>query len=202
VSLRIALVHHELARPPLPGVQRLVRAVADGLRERGHEPVVISSRRGATRRAVEDGVAVLRVARMPEGSLARRGFTGPLTHLPLVLRALDSGGFDLAHAFSAPDAAAALRWRRTSGRPVVFTCAEALDRASVADQRLRLRLLRGAVEGSDAVTAPSDAARAALWKWMAVQAPHLEPSDAAGHEQLYEVLLGARRTPGGLNCST
>lgn len=189
MSPRVALVHHDHPRPAPPGVPRVVREVADGLRERGHEPVVVSSHRAASQRSTQDGTAVLRVARLPEGFLRRRGFTGPLTHLPLVLRALHRGDFDLAHAFSAPDAAAALRWRRATGRPVVFTCAEPMDRADLADRRLRLRLLQAAVDQCDAVTVPTDAGRVAMERWMAVEAVHLEPSDGAGHERLYRTLL-------------
>ncbi len=99
--------------------------------------------------------------------LRRRGFTGPLAHVPLSALALRRGGYDVVHAFTAPDALAA-RW---SGRPVVFTCVERLSRASVADRRLRLALLRAAVEDSALVTAADEAAADALRRWMAVDAP-------------------------------
>lgn len=194
MSLRVALLHHDDAAAE---VGRIVRDVATGLREREHTPVVICSHRAPTRRTVEDGIAVIRVARLPEGVLRKRGFTGPLTHLPLLLRALHVGGFDLAHAFTAVDAAAALRWRRVTGRPVVFTCAETIDRARVADTRMRLRLLSAALDGSDALVAPSEAAREALRYWMAADALTLEPSDGAGHERLYRGLLNGTR-PAGL----
>lgn len=190
MSLRVALVQHTLEHPPRPGAQRAVAELAAGLAARGHQPVVLSAHRAAPRRCVEDGVRVLRVLCPPDGLLDRRGFTGPLTHLPFVLAALRRGDFDVAHAFSAPDAAAALRWGRGTARPVVFTCADGLDRARVADRRLRLRLLRDATERSQAVTATTPEDRAALQRWLAVEATLLAPGDAAGHERLYEHLRG------------
>ena len=92
------------------------------------------------------------------------------------------------HAFTPTAAAAALLWRRRTGGRVVFTCVEVLDRAALADRRLRLRLLTDAVERSDALVAASEPARAALERWMAVDAPVLDPADAEGHARLYAAL--------------
>ena len=117
--------------------------------------------------------------------LTRRGFTGPLTHVPRVAGRLLRGDHDLVHAFSPADAAAARAWRRRTRRPVVFTCVEELDRSVLADRRLRMRLLAAAVERADAVVAPDEAARAALRRWMAVGATVIAPDDAAGHLRLY-----------------
>ena len=99
-----------------------------------------------------------RAAGPVEALLRRRGFTSALSHIPPAVSELLHGEFDLVHAFSAPDAVAALAWRRVSKRPVVFTCTETLSRATVADRRLRLRLLDAAVTASDAVLALDDAA--------------------------------------------
>lgn len=118
-----------------------------------------------------------------------RGFAGPLTHLPLTVRELARGRYDVAQAFSAIDAEALLQWRRITGRPVVFSSAEPLVRQRLADRRLRLRLVSRAVSQSDAVVACTLAAQAALGRWLGVQAEHLEPGDAAGHEQMYRALL-------------
>jgi len=192
VTLRVALLHHDDAAE----AGRIVRDVATGLRERGHTPVVIGSHRAPTQRSVEDGIAVVRVSCLPEGALRKRGFTGPLTHLPLALRTLHGGDFDLVHAFTAVDAAAALRWRRATGRPVVFTCGETIDRARVASARLRLRLLSAAIEDSDALVAPSEPAREALRYWMAADAQTIAPNDGAGHERLYRGTLSRTRRAG------
>jgi hypothetical protein len=127
--------------------------------------------------------------------LRARGFATPLSHLPLAAAALASGRFEVAHAFTPHDAAAALWWRRRSGAPVVFTPARPPDRGNVADGRLRLRLLERALREADAVTASTDPARAAIERWLVVEAPLLGPDDAGGHERLYRVLL-ARRAAG------
>ncbi|HEV3000593.1 MAG TPA: glycosyltransferase [Solirubrobacteraceae bacterium] len=119
--------------------------------------------------------------------LARRGFTGPLSHAPLLAARLAAGGFDVAHAFTAVDAVAAQAWRALGGGRVVFTCRETLDRSSLADRRLRLWALRRAVERSDAVAAASEPARDALWRWMAVEAPVVPLDDARAQLRLYGI---------------
>jgi hypothetical protein len=150
-----------------PQASAYVRALADALRAAGRE------------------AAVVRVPRRREELLRRRGFTGPLTHVPGLALALRRGGHHVVHAFTAPDALAA-RW---SGPPVVFTCVEALGRETVADRRLRLALLRAAVEDSAAVTAADEAAAEGLRRWMAVDAPVVPAGDAAGWERVYAPLL-------------
>ena len=75
---------------------------------------------------------------------------------------------------------------------MVFTSAEVIDRARVADGRLRLRLLESALRDADAVTATDAASRDALERWLAVDAALVEPQDAAGHERLYRALLDRR----------
>jgi hypothetical protein len=162
-SLAVALVHH--------GDDTCVDELADALRELGHR------------------VAVVRRRALPEMLLRGRGFTGPLTHVPAATGALLRGRFDVAHAFSPPDALAARAWRRLTGRPVVVTTLEVLDRAHLADRRLRLALLRASVEDADAVLAAGDEARDALWRWMTVEAAVVDPRDGAAHARLYLDLL-------------
>lgn len=191
--LAVALVHHTYGSPPSGEAEAVVREVAAGLRDLGHRPTILASHRARTRVSQEDGIRVVRLARLPEAPLRLRGFTGPLTHMPLTLRALVRGDYDIAHAFSAPDAEAALRWRRRAQRPVLFTCTEELDRGSLADSRLRLRLLGGAVEEADAVTAPTRAACVAILRWLAVDARVIAPRDPADHEELYRELLARPR---------
>jgi len=188
VTLRIALLSHDFTNPIGPR-EAQVSTVAAGVRALGHEPVILASHASFSRSSIEDGITVLRVASIAEGWLRRRGFTGPLTQLPLTVRVLMRGDFDLAHAFSAVDAAAALRWKRATGAPVVFTCMEALSRSRLADRRLRLLLLSGAIEDSDAVITPSESVREALLRWMAADASVIAPSDGVNHLALYEKLL-------------
>jgi hypothetical protein len=185
--LRVALLAHTIEDPAPTWL-----AAAAALQDIGHDAVVLSSHRHPTRETTEHGVRVVRIARLPEAPLRWRGFTGPLTHAPLTLRALARGGYDAVHAFSPEDAAIALLSRRRTGTPVVFTAADPLDRDRLADRRLRLRLVQAAVEESDAVTAPTDALAALVERWLAVDAAVLDPRDGAAQVDLYRRLLATR----------
>jgi hypothetical protein len=114
-------------------------------------------------------VVLPRIA-VAEALLRRRGFTPGLTSL-LFARRL--ARYDLVHAFAPLDAVAALR----AGATTVFTCTERLDRATVADRRLRLWALTQATERSAAVLAADDAIRASLQDWFAIDAPVLAPAE-------------------------
>ena len=147
--------------------------------------------------AIEDAggrAVVVGAPRLPlaDELLARRGFLVPLSHLPVLTARLLAADVDVVHAFTAEDAAAARAWRRRTGRPVVFTLTETLDRDRVADRRLRLKLLGAAVEHSDAVLVPHEAARAALHRWLAADAQVVAPADAGAHLRLYESLRPSR----------
>lgn len=188
-ALRIALLHHGYGSSPGgPGV-RVVRDLALALAAAGNQPHVLSSHRGRTHRTTDEQIPVLLSRRLPERALQLRGFEGPLTHVPLTVRALLLGRFDAAHAFSPPDALAALLWRDLVRRPVVFTCIEPLARDRLADRRLRLWLLRRAVEESDAVTVATEAARISAVEWLAAPPLMIDCHDAARHERLYRGLL-------------
>jgi hypothetical protein len=167
--LRVALVHHSHEEPVV------VHDLAASLRDLGHEVAVLSSHDGRTTPL--------------EGALRRRGFTTPLTHLPSTLLALHRGDYHVAHAFSPQDAYISLAWRRRSRRPVVFSCAEPIERERLADRRLRLRFLTTALEESDAVIVHDDEARAAAWRWLALDLPVIAPAGGAEHERLYRRLL-------------
>ena len=52
--------------------------------------------------------------------------------------------------------------------------------------------MRRAVEGADALVAGTEESRAALLRWLAIEAPVIEPNDAAGHTRLYRDLLTRR----------
>ena len=167
-ALRVALLLHEGAQPES---HSMLDQLASGLVEAGHEPFVIRTRR------------------LPETLLAKRGFTRPIAQIPLTVRSLWGGEFDIAQAMSVPDVAAALAWRRIASRPVVFGCAEALGRDQLADSRLRLPLLSKAITRSDAVIAATREVRGALKRWLACDATVIEPGNAAAHARLYDALI-------------
>ena len=145
------------------------RELETALRAAGHEPRLLGDR------AIPAAEALLR----------RRGFTPALSHVPPAALQLVRGDFDVAHAFSGPDSAAALAWRRVSRRPVVFTWTEVPDRGTVADARLRLATLARAVEESDAVTAATEEILRAVERWFACSPAVVAARDAAVYGQLY-----------------
>jgi len=151
------------------------RQLDAALRAAGHEPRLIGSR------AVAQAEALLR----------RRGFTPALTHVPFATLELQRADVDLAHAFTAPDAAAALAWRRLGGGPVVFTCCERIDRGSVANARQRLATLTRALGQPDAVVAVDDGVRADVERWFALSLAVVPAGDVHAHEALYRKLLAA-----------
>jgi glycosyl transferase family 4 len=169
--LRIALVHHSSGSD--------AAELAGALRASGHHAEILSPQSGGSLCVVEK-------------ALRYRGFATPLTQVPSGVAALRGGSFHVAQAFSPQDATAALLWRRLGGGPVVFSPAEPLRRETMADRRLSLRLLERAIEDSDAVVAPTEESRAALWRWLSLDVPLLDPSDTAGYERLYRSLLESR----------
>lgn len=159
--------------------------LAEGLLAAGHLPMIIASHHGLPHRSLQDGIPTLLLPRLPEQLLRRRGFAGPLTHIPYLVATLRREVFDVVHAMSASDAWASLRLRQ----PVVFGCTEALDRAHIADRRLRLRMLETAIAESGAVVVPSDDVRRSVERWFAVDATVIQPRDTTGHERLYRRLM-------------
>lgn len=139
------------------------------------------------------GTEVERVAPrgLPDAPLRLRKIGDRPGRMPGTLVALAQGRNDVAHAFTAQDAVAALPWARLRGAPVVFSPSEPLSRANVADRRWRLVLLRAAAERSSAVVAPDEETAGSLLRWLAIEACVLDPSDGAGHLALYREL--ARR---------
>ena len=149
--------------------------LVSGLREAGHRVEV-----------VRPSLAAI------DALLERRGFTVPLATAGPTTAALLRGRFDVAHSFSPAEQAAARAWRRAGGGPIVHTWLEPVGRESLADRRLRLALVRGAAERSDAVLAADEAVRASLERWLAVDAPVLTPRDAAGYARVYGDLIARR----------
>jgi hypothetical protein len=165
--LRIALVHQS------PGSgDAAVRELETSLRAAGHGVEVLTARSAAS-------------VRLPDKVLRYRGFATPLAPVPFAVMALRRGRFDVAHAFSPQDALAARMWRRLGGGRVVFSPPEPLRRETLADRRLSLRLLEGAIEDSDAFVVLTEPGRESVMRWLALDVPLIEPGDAAGWESIY-----------------
>lgn len=135
------------------------------------------------------GVELARAVRLPDLPLRLRKIGEAPGRMPGALLALARGDYDVAHAFTAQDAAVAVAWSRLGGGPVVYTQREPLTRANVADRRLRLGMLRLALEQSAAVVAPNEAVASSVRRWMAVDPEVVAPEDGAEHLALYAGLL-------------
>lgn len=157
------------------GSERFARELADGLLAHGHRPRLITSHPGRTTHTVEHGLPVARHWRPPQGRLRRRLYEPWLTHLPASYLDLRRGEDDLAHALYPSDGAAAARWRKLTGRPVVLSYMGLPHRASLANRRLRVALTLEAVHGASAVVALSATARDAFWRWLGVEARVIAP---------------------------
>lgn len=157
------------------GTERFTHELAVGLRARGHSPRVITSHRGLPARAVEEGLEVLRVPRPPQRWLLRRGYEPYLTHVPLTYGALRAGTYDVAHAMYPPDALAAGRWRRRTGRPAVLSYMGIPDRGGLREFRRREEVVLRALEDCDAVVALSAHAADAFRSELSYEARVIPP---------------------------
>lgn len=162
------------------GTERFANELATGLKLQGDEPTVVTTHRGLPQRR-DEGFAVIRLPRPPEGILDRRAFERHLTHVPLSYLALRGTRPHIAHALYPADALAAARWRRRTGAPAILSYMGIPERGWLSSARGREHILRCAVEGCDAVVALSRRAADAFL-------------DVLGHE--------ARVIPPGVDTST
>jgi glycosyltransferase involved in cell wall biosynthesis len=153
----------------------MVRELADGLIDRGHEPRLITTHRGRLTRTVEDGLPILRLPRPPAGRLARRRFEDYPTHGPLSYLALLRGDDDIANAVHTTDALAAARWSERTGRPAVFSYMGIPDHSGLMARRKRLEMTVEATRRCAATVAFSAAARDAFHRWLGVEAEVIAP---------------------------
>ncbi len=174
-SLRVALLSPCYWPEVRRGAERFTRELADGLLAAGHRPTLITSHPGLPSLSREEGLAVLRLPRPPQGRLLRRGYEPYLTHLPFSYLALHAGRFDLAHATYPADALAASWWKRTSRRPVILSYMGVPDFAGLREYRRRLEHLERAVERCDAVVALSHYAAGAFRYWLGYDARVMPP---------------------------
>lgn len=170
------------------GTERFTRELADGLLERGHHPRLITSHPGRLSRTTEDGLPIVRLPRPPEGRLRRRMWEEYVAHTPLSYATLRLGDAQIAHAMHGPDAVAALRWKRTTGRPVVFSFMGIPDHDGMFERRKRLDYVTAALAGCDAVVVLSSAAAESFERWFGYSARLIPPG-----VNLAEFALGGSR---------
>jgi glycosyltransferase involved in cell wall biosynthesis len=137
------------------GAERFIRELADGLIADGHEPTLLTSHRRRPTRRVEDGLRIVRSWRPPNGFLVRRGFEDDGSHVAFSYAALRVGDYDVAQAVHTPDALAAIRWARATGRPAIYSYMGIPARRYLEMRGRRMDMTRRAIEGSDAVVSLS-----------------------------------------------
>ena len=169
------------------GGERLVRELGAGLIERGHAARLITSHPGPSSRTNEEGLEVIRSWRPPDARLRRRLFEDYITHVPFSYMELRRGDDEIAHAFHGPDAQAAVRWSRESGRPAVFTFLGLPTRRNLVQRRGRLASVLRAIEGSRVIVALSRAARDCFMRELGVEARVIHPGvDLEGFKPVAE----------------
>lgn len=154
-QLRVALLSPCYWPEVRRGTERFARDLADGLLERGHRPALITSHRAAPRRAVEDGLEVIRLPRPPQRLLTSFGYETFVTHVPFTYGMLRAGNYEVAHALYPADALAAARWRQVTGGPALLSYMGVPRMDWLRAARGRLPILRRAIAGCDAVVALS-----------------------------------------------
>lgn len=118
---------------------------------------------------------MLRVPRAPEGRLNRRELELYLTHVPGSYAAVRLGRYDIAHAWFAPDAKVAARWKGRTGRPAIFTYLGIPDHIGLMDRRRRLQLTLDAVRGCDVTVALGEYAASQFQRWLGMDVPVIPP---------------------------
>ncbi|HEX2085575.1 MAG TPA: glycosyltransferase family 4 protein [Solirubrobacteraceae bacterium] len=178
--MRVALLQPTYWPEVRRGSERLAHDLGAGLAARGHDVRLLTSHRGRTAVAREDGMEVVRLPRLPDRRLRRRLYEDHLAHLPFLAARLR--GEPRAHALFHTDAQAA----RLAGVPYVYSFMGIAHRRGLANRRGRLRLVLRAIEGARATVVLSAAAARAFERWLGVTPQVIHPG----------VDLGAF-TPGG-----
>lgn len=173
--MRVALLNPCFWPEVRRGSERFARELADGLIVRGHRPRLITSHSGWPTCTVEEGLEVRRVWRPPHRRLDRRLYEEHLTHVPFSYLALLRGEDDIAHSLYPSDALAAGRWARRSGRPTVLSYMGIPHRQGLANRRLRVKTMLGAVAASDLVVALSRTAAQGFERWLGVRPRVIHP---------------------------
>jgi glycosyltransferase involved in cell wall biosynthesis len=157
------------------GSERFLRDLADGMIARGHLPRLITSHPGRPTRSVEDGLAIVRQWRPPQGRLRRRGFPTYVAHGPLSYLGLVRGDDDLAHALYPIDALASARWSERTGRPSIYSAMGLPTRSWLVGSRYLSEATMRAATGNTAFVVLSRAAADAYARLTGLKALVVHP---------------------------
>ncbi|HEU4977999.1 MAG TPA: glycosyltransferase family 4 protein [Solirubrobacteraceae bacterium] len=133
---------------------------------------IVTTHPGPPRRAVEDGVPVRLVPRLPgERRARRRAYEEYLTAIAPLALALRRSGAQAAIATHPTAAVAAQR----AGLPTVFAYMGIPHRQALANRRARVALVQRACRDGLAVTALSQAAADGFERWLGIEAQVIRP---------------------------
>jgi glycosyltransferase involved in cell wall biosynthesis len=163
--VRIALLAPTYWPEVTRGSERVVHDLAGLLAERGHDVTLLSSHPGPGTVAVEEGVRVVRDRRPPRVERLRL-YEDHVEAAPALFARLVAGRFDVAAAFHNAAAWAAVRARRFGGPPVAYCYHGLPTRLYLVERRYRIELMRAAIEGAGATAVLSEAAAAAMRRWL------------------------------------
>ncbi len=172
------------------GTERITQELAAGLLAGGHRPRLLTSHPGGFERTVQDGLPVVRVPRVMEGRLQRRMIEEYTSHTRFSLLALRLGDAQIAQAMHGPDAVAALKWKRRTGKPVIYSFMGVPDHDGMFERRHRLDYVNAALAGCDVVTVLSRAAQDAFQRWFGHEARLIYPG-----VDLSQFTVGSERAP-------
>src|SRR6185503_20826177 len=106
----------------------------------GHDVTVLTTHRGPTSAADEDGFRVLRVRRPPDVFFERRAYEDYLGATASQALGVVRGEFDVAQAFSPVSGWAALLGRDFGGPPVVYSNMGIPTRRYLVEARYRMAM--------------------------------------------------------------
>jgi phosphatidyl-myo-inositol alpha-mannosyltransferase len=163
--MRIALLAPTYWPEVARGSERIVHDLAVLLAARDHDVTLLTSHPGPGTVVEEEGVRVVRDRRPPRvGRL--RFYEDHVEEAPAIFARLVRGRFDVAAAFHNASAWAAVRARRFGGPPVAFCYHGLPTRLYLVERRYRIELMRAAIGGAAATAVLSDAAAAAMRRWL------------------------------------
>jgi phosphatidyl-myo-inositol alpha-mannosyltransferase len=156
--MRAAILHPTWWPEVRRGAERLTHDLAAWLAGAGHDVTLLTTHRGAGSATAEDGFEVVRSWRPPDRLLRRRAYEDFLATVPIQVRDLLRGGYDVAHAFHPVSAWAAVRAHRLGGPPVVFSPTGIPTRGYLVGYRYRMQINLDAAREAAACSVLSEAA--------------------------------------------
>lgn len=191
--MRVALLHPTFWPEVRRGAERLIHGLARWLTESGHEVTLLTTHRGRTVTSVEHGFTVVRSWRPPDRLMRRRAYEDFLATIPVLVRDLMGGQYDVAHAFHPVSAWAAVQARRRGGPPLAVTYTGIPTRAYLVARRYRLEMNLSVVREAGACSVLSDAAAEPFGRYL-LRSPEVIPPGIAYEEFQVDVPRAERPT--------